>query len=50
MKALPKLKNIVPIAAPGAVSGPGIADSASAGSAPISTQNHFALILARSGL
>ena len=42
IEALPKLKNIVPIPAPRAVPGPRITDSANAGTAPISTQNHLA--------
>jgi len=40
--AFPKLKNIVPTPAPSAVSDPRITDSASAGIAPIGTQNHLA--------
>ena len=42
MKALPKLRNIVPMPAPRAVPGPRIRDRTSAGTAPIGTQNHLA--------
>ena len=44
MKALPKLKNMVPMPAPSAVLGPRITANTSAGTAPIGTQNYLAFL------